>query len=47
MCVKAYSECMAYLDIFRTVDIFSQSQASYSGITQEQFLHIVNRFRHI
>ena len=42
MYIKAYSEYMAYSGIFRTVDIFNQSQAHYSGITQEQFMHIVN-----
>ena len=33
---------MAYSGIFRTVDIFSQFQARYSGFTQEQFMHILN-----
>ena len=33
---------MADSGIFRTVDIFSQSQSRYSGITQEQFIHILN-----
>ena len=42
MYIKAYSEYMAYSGIFRTVDIFSQFQARYSGITQEQFMHILN-----
>ena len=50
MYIKAYSEYMAYPGIFRTVDIFSQFQARYSGFTQEQFMHILNllgRFRYI
>ena len=42
MYIKAYSEYMAYLDIFITGDIFSQLQVHYSGITQEQFMHILN-----
>ena len=42
MNIKAYSEPMAYSGIFRTIDIFSQFQARYSGITQEQFMHILN-----
>ena len=42
MYIKAYSEYMAYSGIFRTVDIFSHFQARYSGITQEQFMHILN-----
>ena len=42
MYIKAYSEYMAYSGIFRTVDIFSQFQARYSGITQEQFMHTLN-----
>ena len=33
---------MAYPGIFRTVDIFSQFQAHYSGITQEQFIYTLN-----
>ena len=33
---------MAYSGIFRTADIFSQFQARYSGIIQEQFMHILN-----
>ena len=33
---------MAYSSIFRSIDIFSQFQTRYSGITQEQFLHILN-----
>ena len=40
--IKAYSEYMAYSGIFRTVDIFSQFQACYSGIAQEQCMHILN-----
>ena len=39
---KAYSELMAYSRIFRTIDIFNQFQARYSGITQEQFMHILD-----
>ena len=42
MYIKAYSEPMTYSDIFRTIDIFSQFQARYSGNTQEQFMHILN-----
>ena len=42
MYIKAYSDYMAYSGIFRTGDIFSQLQAHYSGITQEQFMHIPN-----
>ena len=42
MYIKAYSEYMAYSGIFGTVDIFSQFQAHYSGITQEQLMHILN-----
>ena len=42
MYITAYSECMAYLGIFRTGDIFSQFQAHYSGINQEEFMQIVN-----
>ena len=30
---KGHSECMAYSGLFRTVDISSQFQAYYSGIT--------------
>ena len=41
MYIKAYSEYMAYSGIFKTVDTFSQFQARYSGITQEQFMHIL------
>ena len=40
--IKGYSESMAYSSIFRSIDIFSQFQTRYSGITQEQFLHILN-----
>ena len=40
MYIKAYSEYMAYSDIFRTGDIFSQLQAHYSDISQEQLMHI-------
>ena len=42
MYIKAYSEYMAYSGIFGTVDIFSQFQAHYSGITKQQFMLIVN-----
>ena len=42
MYIKAYSENVAHSGIFRTVDIFSQFQAGYSGITLEQFMHILN-----
>ena len=40
MYIKAYSEYIAYSGIFRTVDIFSQFHARYSGITQD--MHILN-----
>ena len=33
---------MAYSGIFSIVGIFNQFQARYSGITQEQFMHILN-----
>ena len=36
MYIKAYWEYMAYSDKFRTIDIFSQIKAHYSGITQEK-----------
>ena len=42
MYIKEYLEYMVYSGIFRTVDIFSQFQARYSGFTQEQFMHILN-----
>ena len=42
MYVKAYSEPMAHSKIFRTIDISSLFQSRYSGINQEQFLHILN-----
>ena len=42
MYVKAYSEPMAHSKVFRTIDISSLFQARYSGINQEQFLHILN-----
>ena len=42
MYIKAYSKYMAYSGIFRTGDIFSPLQALYLGITQEQFMHILN-----
>ena len=41
MYIKAYSELMVYSRIFRTIDIFSQFQARYSGITQDQFMLIL------
>ena len=50
MYIKTYSEYMAYSGIFRTGDIFSQLQANYSGITQEQLMHTepyLGRFRYI
>ena len=42
MYIKAYWEYMAYSDIFRPADIFSLFQGRYSGITQEQFMHILD-----
>ena len=42
MYIQAYSEYIAYSGIFRTGDIFSQFQEHYSGITQEQCIHILN-----
>ena len=33
---------MVYSGIFRTIDLFSQFQARFSGITQEQFMLILN-----
>ena len=42
MYIKEYSEYMAYSDIFRTGDIFNQLHVHYSGITQEQSMHILN-----
>ena len=42
MYIKAYSEYMAYSGIFRTGYIFSQLQAYYSALTQEQFMHVLN-----
>ena len=36
MYIKAYWEYVAYSDKFRTIDIFSQFKAHYSGITQEK-----------
>ena len=42
MYIEAYSEYMADSGVFRTVEIFSQFQARYSGITQEQFMHVLN-----
>ena len=41
MYIKAYLESMVYSGIFGTIDIFSQFQARYSGITQEEFMHIL------
>ena len=35
MYIKAYPEPTAYSGIFRTVDILSQFQARFPGITQE------------
>ena len=40
--IKAYSEPRVYSRIFRTIDIFSQVQARYSGITREQVMLILN-----
>ena len=40
MYINAYSEPMAYSGIVRTVDILSQFQAHYSGVTQKQLIHI-------
>ena len=42
MYIKAYSEHIAYSSIFRVIDIFSQFYVRYSGITQEQFMQILN-----
>ena len=42
MYIKGYSAYVACSGIFRTVEIFNQFQARYSGITQEQFMHILN-----
>ena len=42
MYIKAYSEYMAYSGILKTGDIFSKLQGHYSGINQEQFMHILN-----
>ena len=51
MYIEAYSEPMAYSGIFRTIDIFSQFQARYSGITQRAMYAYsepyLGRFRHI
>ena len=41
MYIKAYPESIACSGIFRTIDIFSQFQARYRGITQEEFMHIL------
>ena len=40
--IPAFSELIAYSGVFRTIDIFNQFQARYSGITQEQIMHILN-----
>ena len=32
---------MIYSGIFRSIDTFSQFQARYSGITQDQFMYIL------
>ena len=40
MYIKAYSELLVYLGIFRTIGKFSQFQARYSGITQDHFIQI-------
>ena len=42
MYIKAYLEPRAYSGIFRTIDRFSQFHAHYPGITQEQFMQILN-----
>ena len=42
MYIKAYSDPKAYSGIFITIDIFSQFQSRYSGISQEQFMYILN-----
>ena len=42
MYVQAYLQCMPYPGIFRSIDIFIHFQVRYSGITQEQFTHILN-----
>ena len=42
MFIKAYSELLVYLGIFRTIDKFSQFQARYSGITQDQLMFLLN-----
>ena len=39
---RVYLEPMAYSGIFGTIDMFNQFQANYSGITPEQFMHILN-----
>ena len=41
MYIKAYSELLVYLGILRTIGKFSQFQARYSGITQDQFMLIL------
>ena len=38
MYIKSYSEPMVYSGIFGNIDIFSQFQARYSGITHDQFM---------
>ena len=42
MYIKIYSEPTPYSDICRIIEMCSLFQASYSGINQEQFLHILN-----
>ena len=42
MYIKEYSELIFYASIFKTMDLFSQFQVRYSGITQDQFMLIVN-----
>ena len=51
MYIIAYSEPTAYSGIFRTVDIFSQFQVRYPGITQERITYAysepyLRRIRH-
>ena len=42
MYIKAYSESVAYSVIFRTTEIFSRFQTSYSRAIPEQFMYILN-----
>ena len=42
MYIKIYSEPTPYSDICKIIEMCSLFQASYSGINQEQFLHILN-----